>query len=137
VLWDIAFCVVFLCLIVVGKTQLSLVEHLAAKLADYNLSYATVDIKETEDELSMHLIGMFHHRFGTMKKGNGRAKTYNPLATDSSDRPHVVSRLTELTRSATVTYGMCPEGYLFDPPIMLRIMSSTGKPDCCGLIWRG
>ena len=48
-LWDIAFCVVFLCLIVVGKTQVSLVEHLAAKLADYNVSYATADIKEMED----------------------------------------------------------------------------------------
>jgi hypothetical protein len=137
VLWDIAFCVVFLCLIVVGKTQVSLVERLTARLPDANVSYATADIKEMESELSTHLISMFHHRFGTMKTGKGRGYTYNPLATDSSDRPHVVSRLAELIRSATAAYGTCPEVYLFDLLIMLQVMSSTGKPNCRGLIWRG
>jgi len=35
-----------------------------------------------EQELSVHLIGMFHARFGTNGKGNGNGRSFNPFAKD-------------------------------------------------------
>lgn len=104
--WDQAFCVVFLCLIVVGKTQASLVERAAVGLLNdddpFTLYAAASEILEMEAELSAHLIGMFHHRFGTMRKMDG----YNPLSRDPHSRPQVASQLAESVRLATDSYGM-------------------------------
>jgi hypothetical protein len=108
--WDQAFCVVFLCLIFVGKTQVSLVEHALTKLSNNDNSFTIIDAKfqttQMEAEVSTHLIGMFHHRFGTMKRGSAEGKVYNPFSRNPRSRQEVESRLTESVRSATNTYGI-------------------------------
>jgi hypothetical protein len=108
--WDQAFCVVFLSLIVVSKTQASLVERaMVGSLNNddsFTLDAATTEATEMDAELSTHLIGMFHHRFGTTKKGNGKGKVYNPISRNPRSRPEVASKLAESVRLATDTYGM-------------------------------
>lgn len=109
-IWDQTFCIVFLCLVVVGKTQKALAEsaELAALKNDESLSFenAKTLIIDIEDELSMHLIGMFHCRFGTTKKGTGGGQPFNPLAGDACDRPKFNSKLAEEVRWATANHGM-------------------------------
>jgi hypothetical protein len=77
--WDQAFCVVFLCLIVVSKTQASLVGRAAIGLWNddnsFTLDAALSEIAEIEAELSTHLIRMFHCRFGTTEKGQSEKKS--------------------------------------------------------------
>ena len=108
--WDQAFCIVIVCLFVVAKTQATLVQRAEVGRENgdgsYLLDHARSDIHEMEAEVSTHLIGLFHHRFGTTKKGNGKGKTFNPLARDERDRPKFESRLAESVRSVTDTYGM-------------------------------
>jgi hypothetical protein len=85
-LWEPLFSIVFLCLLVIGKTQVSLVEHAVTAQASGDSSYSTtqasIDIEVMEQELSVHLIGMFHARFGTNGKGNGNGRSFNPFAKD-------------------------------------------------------
>lgn len=108
-LWDPAFCIVFLCLIVVGKTQASLLERVEIGSANHDgpflLHHAISTIEEMEKELSMHLIGMFHHKFGTARKANGKGKPFNPLARAPSDREQDATRLPALILEATGNYG--------------------------------
>jgi hypothetical protein len=108
--WDQAFCIVIICLFVVAKTQATLVQRAEVGRQNGDGSYLLDDarsgIYEMEAEVSTHLIGMFHHRFGTAKKGNGRGKTFNPLARDERERPNFESRLAESVRSVTAKYGM-------------------------------
>ena len=105
-LWDPLFCTIFLCLIVVGKFQVSFLERVAVGLANDDFSFleedATSGIKEMESELSIHLIGQFHARFGTNRKGNGKGKMFNPLA---RDRTTTFSPLAKAVSHATQTYG--------------------------------
>lgn len=107
-IWDQAFSTVFLCLVVVGKTQASLAEcaELGRHRDDPSFSFedAKDAINDMEGELSTHLIGLFHHRFGTTKK-NGKGRTFNPLARDPCDRPHFDSDLARQVRSAIDSYG--------------------------------
>jgi hypothetical protein len=115
--WDQAFCIVILCLFVVAKTQATLVQRVEVGRQNGDGSYLLDDAKsgiyEMEAEVSTHLIGMFHHRFGTAKKGNGRGKTFNPLARDERERPNFESRLAESVRAVTDEYGMIS-------PLLLR-----------------
>jgi hypothetical protein len=108
--WDQAFCVVILCLFVVAKTQATLVQRAEVGRQNgdgsYLLDHARSGIDEMEAEVSTHLIGMFHHRFGTTKKGNGRGRTFNPLAGDECERPKFESRLAESVRWVIDEYGM-------------------------------
>jgi len=56
-----------------------------------------------ERELSAHLVGLFHARFGTNRGGTGRGKMFNPLA---RDRTVAFSWLAEEVALATQTHGM-------------------------------
>jgi hypothetical protein len=109
-LWDPLFCIVFLCLIVVGKFQVSALERAEIGLANKDFSFlrhhAVLGIKEMEGELSVHLIGQFHARFGTKRKGNGNGKMFNPLARDRTTNS---SWLAEEVGFATLAYGKFPE----------------------------
>jgi hypothetical protein len=108
-LWNQTFCTVFLCLTVVGNFQASLVERAETALTDHIDSFTLKDamsgILEMEGELSIHLIGMFHTRFGTAGKGNGRG-AFNPLARSPTEWPPGVSELAESIRSVVDTYGI-------------------------------
>jgi hypothetical protein len=108
-LWDPLFCTVFLCLIVVGKFQVSFLERVEVGLKNCDHSFlrdhAVTGIVEMETELSIHLVGQFHARFGTNRKGNGHGKMFNPLARDRTPR---FSWLADEVRLATETYGMSP-----------------------------
>ncbi len=107
--WDQAFCIVFLCLTVVARTQESLVERAVAAEEEGDDSFtsweAVAGVKEMEAELSTHLIGMFHHRFGTNRKETGKGKSYNPLASNAHDGSGVTSHLAEMIRSTIDCYG--------------------------------
>ena len=85
-LWDPLFCTIFLCLIVVGKFQVSFLERVAVGRENNDFSFLEEDAKsgveKMEQELSRHLIGQFHARFGTNRRGNGNGKMFNPLARD-------------------------------------------------------
>jgi hypothetical protein len=106
-LWDPLFCIIFLCLIVVGKFQVSFLERAAIGLANRDPSFlnhhAVSGIEDMERELLVHLIGQFHARLGTTRKGNGNGKMFNPLA---KDRTTKFSWLAEKVGSATRAYGM-------------------------------
>jgi hypothetical protein len=89
-----------------GKTQASLIERAEVGKTDssFSIESAKVGICKVEDELSTHLITMFHQRFGTRKKGNGRGKAFNPLVRHPASQPlGFVSRLAELVRSTSGT----------------------------------
>jgi hypothetical protein len=107
-LWDQAFSLVFLCLIVIGKSQVSLVERAQIGLANgddsYTLQDARAGIEEMEQELSIHLIGMFHLRFGTDGKGGGSGKGFNPFTMYFRDRRQC-SWLMQSVVQATQNYG--------------------------------
>ena len=87
-LWDMLFAMTFLCLVVVGKTQASVLQrpevHLLFADPRYNSQDARNDFEEMEEELSVHLIGMFHLRCGTIRRYE---KGFDPLAHDPQDRP--------------------------------------------------
>lgn len=106
-LWDPLFCTVFLCLIVVGKFQVSFLERVEVGLMNRDYSFLRNDavdgIKDMERELSIHLVGQFHARFGTNRQRNGHGKMFNPLARDRTPR---FSWLADEVRLATETYGM-------------------------------
>jgi hypothetical protein len=106
-LWDPLFCIIFLCLIVVGKFQVSYLERAELGLANHDNSVsrenAASGIEEMEGELSVHLIGQFHARFGTNRRGNGNGKPYNPLSRDRTTRS---TSLAEHVSFATGAYGM-------------------------------
>jgi hypothetical protein len=106
-LWDPLFCIIFLCLIVVGKFQVSYLERAELGLANHDNSVsrenAAFGIEEMEGELSIHLIGQFHARFGTNRKGNGNGKSYNPLSTDCTTGSTLLS---ERVSFDTQAYGM-------------------------------
>jgi hypothetical protein len=106
-LWDPLFCIIFLCLIVVGKFQVSYLERAELGLANHDNSVsrenAAFGIEEMEGELSVHLIGQFHACFGTNRKGNGNGKSYNPLSRDRTTEP---TSLAESVSFATDAYGM-------------------------------
>ena len=107
--WDQAFCIVFLCLVIVARTQESLVECALAGEEEGDHSFTSDNAKDgitkMEAELSTHLIGMFHHRFCTNKKENGKGKSHNPLAGHEHDRPYVTSKFAEQILSVTDHYG--------------------------------
>lgn len=111
-LWNQTFCIVFLCLTVVGNFQASLVERAENALADrvdsFTLKDAMSGVLEMEGELSIHLIGMFHTRFRTTSKGNwnGRTFNFNPLARSPAEWPPGVSELAESICSVVGTYGI-------------------------------
>jgi hypothetical protein len=108
--WDQAFCVVFLCLIVMSKAQASLVERaIVGSLNNddsFTLDAAASEAAEMEAELSTHLIGMFHDRFGTTRKSSAKGKVHNPISKNPRSRPSFVSRFADSIGSATATYGM-------------------------------
>ena len=108
--WDQVFCIVILCLFVVAKTQATLVQRAEVGRrngdSSYLLDQARSDIYEMEAEVSTHLIGLFHHHFGTTRKATGRGKTFNPLARDERERPNFESRLAESVRAVTDECGM-------------------------------
>ena len=93
-LWDPTFSIVFLCLIVVGKTQVSLVEGDAIWCEEgarpYTAAHATRDVKTMDRELSEHLMGMFHARFGTIRGEVAYRKHFNPFRNN-----HQVSSLSQ------------------------------------------
>jgi hypothetical protein len=108
-LWDQAFSIVFLCLIVLGKNQVALVERAKVCKANDDNSFSLQDavkcIEEMELQLSAHLIGMYHQRFSTNKGGSGNGKPFNPLARNPSDRPQSTTWLMESIRRATERHG--------------------------------
>jgi hypothetical protein len=108
-IWDQTFLIVFLYLIAIGKNQVALLEKTAVFEANGDNSFtigpAMDAVKEMENELVEHLIGMFHQRFSIKKKGNGNGKSSNPFARDPKDRPQTITRLMESIGSATDTYG--------------------------------
>lgn len=108
-LWDQAFSIVFLCLIVIAKNQVALIERAKVCMADGDQSFSMQDaveiVREMESELSSYLIGMFHERFSTKKKGNGNGKTFNPLAGHPGDGPQSATWLMKSVRRATELYG--------------------------------
>ena len=103
-LWDPTFSIVFLCLIVVGKTQVSLVESEAIWCENgafsYTTSQATDDVKTMDRVLSEHLIGMFHVRFGTTHHRIGHRKRFNPFRKGHEGR---LNQMSSLTRSILET----------------------------------
>ena len=105
-LWDPLFCTIFLCLVVVGKFQVSCLERVAVGLANNDFSFLEEEAKsgifEMEAELSRHLIGQFHARFGTNRKGNGNGKMFNPLSRDGTSTS---SQLAQEVGFATRIYG--------------------------------
>jgi hypothetical protein len=107
--WEAAFSVVCICLMVVGRNQEALIERATVQKSEENsgldLNTATVASQEMEDELVTHLIGMFHHRFGTGKKRNGHGSSFNPLALDPSERPPFESKFAELIRTMMDIHG--------------------------------
>jgi hypothetical protein len=110
-IWDQAFSIVFLCLIAIGKNQVAVLEKAAVFEANgddsFTIGPAMDAVKEMENELAEHLIGMFHQRFSTKKKGNGNGKSSNPFARDPKDRPQTITQLMKSIISATNTYGNC------------------------------
>jgi hypothetical protein len=108
-LWDQAFSIVFLCLIVVGKNQVALVERAELCMANGDDSFTMQDavnsIAEMEDELSTHLIGMFHQTFSTKKKGNGNGKAFNPLAREPPAGLETATWLMKSIRFGTELHG--------------------------------
>jgi hypothetical protein len=108
-LWDQAFSIVFLCLIAIGKNQVALLEKARVCVANgddsFTIEHAMNAVKEMENELAGHLIGMYHQKFSTKKKGNGNGKSSNPFARDPKHRPQPMTRLMESIGSATELYG--------------------------------
>lgn len=108
-IWDQAFSIVFLCLIAIGKNQVALLERAAVFEANgddsFTIGSAMGAVEEMENELAEHLIGMFHQRLSTKKKGNGNGKSSNPFAKDPKDRPQIITPLMESIGSATNIYG--------------------------------
>lgn len=109
-LWGELFSTVFLCLIVIGKTQVSLAERALTGSENGDFSYTDLDartsIEEIERELSTPLVGMFHLRFGTIKRGNGMGKSFNPFSANAHYRL-MMSSLMESILQATKAYGEC------------------------------
>jgi hypothetical protein len=107
-LWDPLFCTVFLCLIVVGNFQVSCLERAEIGLSNHDNSFVKSDaiaaIEEMEREFSLHLVPLFHARFGTNRKATGRGKMFNPLGRDRT----AASWLADEVALATQTYGMFP-----------------------------
>jgi hypothetical protein len=107
-LWDQAFSIVFLCLIVIGKNQVALVERAKVCKANDDNSFSMQDavkcIEKMELELSEHLIGMFHQRFSTKKGGSGNGKTFNPLAGNPGGERLPPTGLMQNVRLATERY---------------------------------
>jgi hypothetical protein len=108
-LWDQVFSIIFLCLIAIGKNQVALLERAEVCVANGDNSLTIEDavthIKEMEHELAIHLIGMFHHRFSTNKKGTGKGKSFNPLATNPRDRARNTTSLMDSIRHVTERFG--------------------------------
>ena len=71
----------------------------------FTIGSAMGAVEEMENELAEHLIGMFHQRLSTKKKGNGNGKSSNPFAKDPKDRPQIITPLMESIGSATNIYG--------------------------------
>jgi hypothetical protein len=124
-LWDQAFSLVFLCLIVIGKSQASLVERAQLGLANGDSSYTLEDartgVEEMEQELSIHLIGMFHLRFGTDGEDGENGKGFNPFIMYSRDR-HQCSWLMQSVVQATQTYGECLPPKVFQNTAVANIV---------------
>jgi hypothetical protein len=125
-LWDPLFCILFLCLIVLGKFQIMYVERAELGLANHDYSVTREDavfgVKEMEGELCVHLIGQFHARFGTNRKGNGNGKPYNPL---SRDRATGSAYLAEPVSFATQTYGMVFRALRRHARLLIRTQVNT------------
>lgn len=108
-LWDQAFSIVFLCLITIGKNQVALLEKARVSEANrdnsFTIEHAMDAVKEMENELAEHLIGMFHQRLASAKKSTGNGKCSNPFAKDPKDRPQAITQLMKSISSATGIYG--------------------------------
>jgi hypothetical protein len=107
-IWDIAFAVVFLCLVVIGSTQLSLFERAFVCVAKNDPSFsrrdATLETEAMDRELVVHIIGMFHDKFRTTGNSGG----FNPLSRlDAAEKAEAVSISPFATRVRNVTELYC------------------------------